>query len=203
MQLADACRQTRRTGLQDVSRFHFKNAVLSYGDHLVPPRPGANDGLLHFLTAPRREDHFWIAPGNFRGRDDTIACKTSVGQFREDRRAAGNLDELLDPSEAGNNRLAPLLEERAKAAGKSASRLANPIEVGCEVGGERFSSRLTPDQPTKHSNHLQDLGDAALVECDDGQATANELRREIGLEILEGQDGMGAKRLDLLAARVL
>src|SRR4029453_2193584 len=137
MQMADAFRQTRRTGLQDVSRFHFKNAVLSYGDHLIPSRPGANDGLLHFLTAPRREDHFWIAPGNFRGRDDTIARKTSVGQFREDRRAAGNLDELFDPSDAGNNRLVPLLEERAKAARKSASRLANPVRVGRMGGGGR------------------------------------------------------------------
>jgi hypothetical protein len=79
MQLANAFRQTRRTGLQDVSRFHFTNAVLSYGTHLIPPRPGANEGLLHFFPAPRREDHFWIAPGNFRGLDDTIARETSIG----------------------------------------------------------------------------------------------------------------------------
>src|SRR4029453_8347153 len=121
MQLADAFRQTRRTGLQDVSRFQFKNAGLLYGDHLIPSRPGANDGLLHFLSAPRREDHFWIAPGNFRGRDDAMARNTDIGQVREDWLAAGNLDELFASSDAGNNRLAPLLEEHARAALKSSS----------------------------------------------------------------------------------
>src|SRR4029450_12539507 len=130
MQLADAFRQTRRTGLQDVSRFHFKNAVLSYGDHLIPSRPGANDGLLHFLSAPRREDHFWIAPRNFRGRDDAIAPKTSIGQFREDWLAAGNLDELFDPSDAGNNRLVPLPQENPRAAREMGRRVADTIAGG-------------------------------------------------------------------------
>src|SRR5262245_1175561 len=176
MNLADAFRQTRGTWLQDVGRFHFKNTVLSYRAHLVPPGPGVDNALLDFLSAPRREDHFWIALGNFRRVDDPIARETGIGQFRENRSAAGNLDELLDPSDAGNDRLVPLLEEDAKATWKAASRLANPIEVGLEIGGEPFGGRLTPDQTAEHPNHLQNLGDAALVEGDDRQAAANELR---------------------------
>ena len=58
------------------------------------------------------------------------------------------------------------------------------------------------DDAAEHADHLQDLGDAALVEREDRVAALHELGRDVGLQIREREDEVGLERLDLVVARV-
>jgi hypothetical protein len=81
-------------------------------------------------------------------------------------------------------------------------RRADFFEAGLELVGERFGFALTSHESAEHPDHLQDLGDAALVERDDIQAAADELRGQIGLEVGEGEDEIRLQRGDLVELRV-
>ena len=59
-----------------------------------------------------------------------------------------------------------------------------------------------PTMPPRIADHLQDLGDAPLIERHDGIAATNQLGRERRLQIGEREDQVGAQRVDLVESRV-
>jgi hypothetical protein len=97
VQLTDAICQRCWTRLKDVRRFDLEDAVVSYGGHVTPARPGHDCGLFHLLPTPRREDHFRIPARDVRGIDDAIFRQAALRQLWENRIASGNLDELFNP----------------------------------------------------------------------------------------------------------
>ena len=121
--------------------------------HAIPARPLDDRSLLHRLAAPRRDDHVGIAldaPPRDRRCDP---CRAPVAQLREDRLAAGDLDQLLDPADAGDQRVVPLLEEharpprRSRCARRRADRARGPRSSSL---GERVAaSSAQPDQPAE------------------------------------------------------
>src|SRR6266566_7542191 len=102
MELPNALRQTRGPWLQDVGRFHFEKALMSHRGDRLPPGTARDRRLLHVLPAPRREDDLGIASRDVRRIHDAIAAESGVGELWKDRRPAGDLDELLDPADTGN-----------------------------------------------------------------------------------------------------
>jgi len=72
---------------------------VSDGADRLPSRAFTDPRRLHFLPAPGRQDDFRIAPRGLERIHYPIAPETRLGQLRKDRGAAGNLDELLDPSD--------------------------------------------------------------------------------------------------------
>ena len=119
------------------------------------------------------------------GIDDPVLRERRTGQLRENRRAAGDVDELFNPSDARDQRLVPLVEEDARPCRQRRFRLRG----GCDRGprsqtiSQRFSLWLTPDEAAEHPDHLQNLGDRALVERDDREAAPHQFRRELRLQI--------------------
>ena len=83
-------------------------------------------------------------------------------------------------------------------AGNRRGGCANSVEIGLERARQAFGVGLTAHETAEHPNHLQNLADGALIERDDGEAAAYELRREIGLQIGEREHQVRPQRFDLV-----
>ncbi len=128
--------------------------------------------------------------------------RRAVPQFRKNRFAAGDLDKLLDPLNAGDERIVPLFEEHAGADRQPLGTASNVIHTRLELNCERGSAVPGADERTDHANRLQDLCDASLVERHHRIAASNQLRRDVGLQIREPQHQVGPQRFDLLESRI-
>jgi hypothetical protein len=73
---------------------------------------------------------------------DSILRESRLGQLREDRHAAGDRDQLFDPSDAGNQRIVPLLEEDTRALGKVGRGAKDSLEAVLESAREILGPRL-------------------------------------------------------------
>ena len=71
-----------------------------------------------------------------------------------------------------------------------------------ELRRERVALLGHADDAGEHADHLQDLGDAALVEGEDRVAALDEVVGDVGLQIGEREDQIRLERLDLLVAGV-
>ena len=76
------------------------------------------------------------------------------------------------------------------------------LQAVLERIGERDRAIGAPDDRAHHANHLKNLGDAALVERNDGVAAPDELGGNIRLQIGEGQDQIGLERLNLVESSI-
>ena len=200
--LLHALREARRPWLQDVGRFDLVDAVVAHRADAVPSRPRPNrpsssSSRTTTRTRPRGRGARTSAGSTMRSRREA-----GVGQLRENRRAAGDLDELLHPADPRDQRIVPLLEERPQPDGKRAGGLADAIEIRRQPIRQRLGFGLAADESAEHPDHLEDFGDAALVEGDDGNAAANELGAEIGLQIGKREDEIRFERFDLVELRV-
>src|SRR5471030_55347 len=202
MHLLDPFGQAGGARLQDVGGLDLEDAIVADGAGRVPARPRLNRRLPHFLAAPRREDHLRIAARDLRRIDDAIPGEAGVLELGEDRRPAGDRDELFHPSNAGDQRRVPLLEEHAWPRRKPRRRFPDALQPLRQLPGELLGFLLTADQPAEHRDHLQDLVDAALIEHDHVQAAADELGDEIRLQIREREHEVRFQRFDLVELRV-
>src|SRR5688500_5553859 len=132
MDLLDAVCEARGAGLEGVGGLDLEDAVVANGAPAAPARPGAARGRVHFLAAPGREEDPWRASGGFGGIDNAILREAGVGELRKNRRAAGDLNQFLDPTEAGDQRVVPFLEEDAESGRECGGCFANLIQSGFE-----------------------------------------------------------------------
>ena len=198
----DALRQGRRTGLENVGGLHLVDPAVPDRGHVLPSRPRADPFLANRLAAPRADDHIRRPRDDLLAGHDPILRQAGIGQLGEDRLAAGDLDELLGPANAADQRVVPFLEKHFRTARQRLGALANVVEALFERGDERGALLGNADDPGEHANHLQDLGDAALVEGEDRVAALDEVVGDVGLEIGEREDQIRFERLDLFVARV-
>ena len=137
-QLPHALGQRGGAGLQDEHRLDLADRAGADGGHLIPAGPGGDGVRPHGLAAPRGDDHFGVSPNDLLRGHDAVLSELGVTKLREDRIAAGDLDELLDPLDAGDQRLVPFLEihtrsprrtgrgRRARGRGPRSNRAARP-----------------------------------------------------------------------------
>src|SRR5262249_58674814 len=96
-----------------------------------PPAGSAGDAVaVHRLTTPGRQDDLRVTADHFIGRHDALAGDRAVAQLGEDVAAAGNLDELRDPADAGDEWIVPLLAVHARAIGPHTRVLADLLDLG-------------------------------------------------------------------------
>src|SRR4029077_16941461 len=100
--------------LKDVGGLDLEDAIVADRGDPITARTILNRRLLHLLSAPRREDDLGIAPRDLRGIDNTIFGEPATGELRENRLATRDRNELLDPADAGDERIVPLFEKHAE-----------------------------------------------------------------------------------------
>ena len=104
-------------------------------------------------------------------------------QLGKERLSTGDLDELVHPADARNQRVVPLLEEDTRPVRQIRCAVRDLVQVLFEPFDERFCFGRSPDQRSDHADHLQDLGDAALIERDHRVAATDQLRGDVRLKI--------------------
>src|SRR5204863_6770950 len=114
---------------------------------------------------------------------DAVPGEPGARELGKKRTAARDLVQFLDPSYSGNQRVIPFFEEHARRPREARRRFTNAIEVGRQPVRKLLGLTLTSDQTAEHSNHLQNFGDAPLIERYHGDAAAHELRGKGCLEI--------------------
>ena len=69
----------------------------------------------------------------------------------------------------------PFFEEHTRALRKLLCGVANLFQSALEVRSERPSLRLAADEAGEHTNHLEDLGNRALVERENRKSALDQL----------------------------
>src|SRR3984893_9361643 len=111
LQLREAIGQGCRARLQDQRRFDFIHVLVLHGWSSIEARPRHHPLGPKLLAAPRPDDEIGLAGNHLPGRHNTVLGCTPIPTIGEDVDAAGDLDELRDPTYAGDQRIVPLLEE--------------------------------------------------------------------------------------------
>jgi hypothetical protein len=115
--------------------------------------------------------------------------------------AAGDLDELRDPFNSGNQWIVPFLEEYPWP-------LRQPLPTASDFGQTHFEHSYELPSPfaridycAQHPNHIEDPGDTSLIEGVQVESAANQIGGNVGLEIGECQDKIGLQGEDLVDVR--
>src|SRR5690606_9395992 len=109
--------------------------------------------------------------------------------------------ELRDPSDAGNGGLVPFLEIDAGAEGKRGARMRYLGHALVQPVDEETRLRLLSRQRTEHDDHVEDLGESALVEGMDIDARLHKIVHDLRLNIGKGENEIGLEREDLRNVR--
>src|SRR5262249_38500634 len=116
-------------------------------------------------------------------------------QFGEYLLAAGDLDEFRDPANAADERIVPFLEinRRLRPAANQPRHLAKASFI---APGKLFRLIRRSGQSADGANHRENAGDVTLIERMDGNASADQLCRDLRLEIGKGENEIGLERED-------
>ena len=197
MNPANALRQARRAGLQDVRRFDFEDSVVDHRADAVPAVPFADPRRLHFLAAPRREHHLRVRAAR--------PLKRSTMRLRA-RRASASSGKIGSPpaiSTSSSTHRIPEINGSSHSSKKTRNRR------GKRAADSRMRSRFAasrsascsasawqPTSPPSIRIICRISATGALVERDDGDAALDELGGEVGLQIGEREHEIGPERLD-------
>src|SRR5277367_2010581 len=109
----------RRARLQNERRLDFVQLPVADRRHRVPTGSGRHLIGTEALAAPRTEDDIRSAAHDFAGvREDAILAQRTQRALREYIVAAGDADQLADPTNSRDERLVPFLEIDARTAGQ-------------------------------------------------------------------------------------
>src|SRR5262249_16867304 len=163
------------------------------------PTGSARDGVaIHRLATPRGQDELGIPADDFVGRHDALARARTVPQLDKDIAASGDLDELRDPADAGDERIVPLLEVDTRAMGPHARVLADLLHLVPDVLDEAARGLFATERAADHEHGAQHVFERALVRAQHGDAAADQLPHDVLLEIGEPQHEIGLELEDLV-----
>jgi len=106
----EAVGQGRRSWLQNQRRFDLDDAVVPYRRDRIPA--GSLPDLVRndLLAAPRGENDVGRRHDHIMWRDNSVFGSLLFSQFGKYLLATSDLDEFLDPPDAADERIVPLLE---------------------------------------------------------------------------------------------
>jgi hypothetical protein len=131
------------------------------------------------LVANRADDQIGSSLDHFLRSYDAILGCGLISAVGEDVDAAGDLDELRDPSNSGDQRIVPFLEEYSWPARQALRAASDFGQTRFERSNELPSPFARIDHRAQHPNHTEDSGDASLIEGMDVEPTTNEIRRSL------------------------
>jgi hypothetical protein len=106
--------------------------------------------------------------------------------------AAGDLDQLGNPADPGDQRLVPLLKEDARAGATMLLLARDRLKAPSQGVRQCVGGIAAIDQRPEGTDDSEDAGHVALVEQMDGEACAGEVLDDSGLEIGEARTRSGA-----------
>jgi len=104
----------RRPGRQNQGRFDFAEILVLHGWDAVEASPRCNALRPEFLAAPRADDQIGLPYDHVLGCHDTVLGCALISAIGEDVDPAGDIDELRNPSNSGDQRIVPLFEEHPR-----------------------------------------------------------------------------------------
>ena len=102
--------QGSRPRLQDQRRFDLMQRAAADSRYAIKPRPLSDLLGAKLLAAPGADNNIRLASDYFFRRHHTILGRFARGTIGKDVEAAGGLNQLRYPSDAGNHRIVPFLE---------------------------------------------------------------------------------------------
>src|ERR1700730_2739734 len=192
----EAVGQCRRSRLQNQRRFDLDNAVVPHRRDRIPA--GSLPDLVRndLLAAPRGENDVGRRHDHIMWRDNSVFGGLLFSQFGKHILATGNLDEFRDPPDAADERIVPFLEIYLRLWPPTNQR-RHLAEASFIAPGKPFRLVYRSDQSADGADHRKNAGDIALIESMDGNACADQLCRDLRLEIGEGEDEVRLERADL------
>jgi hypothetical protein len=185
-----------------ISKIRF---AVTAGD-LIPAGAGPNAIRHDLFAAPGGEDHVRAGRRDGVRRDDPVLGRGTRAKMAADVVAAGDLDQLGNPADPGDQRLVPLLEEDARAGPSMLLLTRDRLEAPSQGVRQRIGGIAAIDERPKGADHREDAGHVTLVEQMDGKAGACEILDDSGLEIGESEDEIGrfsgSSRLSLPMTRI-
>src|SRR5580704_1882245 len=131
LKLREAIGQCGRPGPQNRGRFNFVEILVLHGWDAVEASPRCNVLRPEFLAAPRADDQIRFPRNHLLNHHDTALGGALISAIGENVDAAGDLDEFRDPSNSGDQRLVPFLEEYPWP-------LRQPLRTASRSGQARF-----------------------------------------------------------------
>src|SRR3984893_8708595 len=105
LQLREAIGQSCRARLQDQRRFDFIHSLVLHGRSSIEARPRRNVLGPELFPAPGADDQIGLPRDYLLGRHNTALGCALISKIGEDVDAAGDLDELRDPTNTGDQRI--------------------------------------------------------------------------------------------------
>ena len=143
------------------------------------------------------------APRTSLGRDDAVLARArpsrSSGKIGSPPAISTSSSTQQMPEISGSSHSSKNTRGRRGSAPPRARMSSSPRSSRV---GERLGALAGADQAADDADHLQDLGDAPLIERHDRIAAANQLGGDVRLQIGEGEDQIRLQRLDLVEPRV-
>src|SRR3984893_11209663 len=192
----EAVGQGRRSWLQDERRLDLDDAAIPYCRDRIPAGSLPDLARNDLLAAPRRDNDVGRRSNHVMWRDDTVFSGLLFSQFGKHILATGDLDEFRDPADAADERIVPLLEINLRLP-SPANRRRHLVKASFIAPGKPFRLIYRSDQSADGADHRENAGDIALIESMDGNACADQLCRDLRLEIGEGEDEVRLERADL------
>src|ERR1700726_978014 len=192
----EAVGQGRRSWLQDERRLDLDDAAIPYCRDRIPS--GSLSDLVQndLLAAPRGDNDVGRRSDHVMWRDNSVFGSLLISQFRKHILATGDLDEFRDPANAADERIVPLLEINLLLP-SPANRRRHLAKASFVTLGKPFRLIYRSDQSADGADHRENARDIALIESMDGNACADQLCRDLRLEIGEGEDEVRLERADL------
>src|SRR2546427_8990012 len=127
------------------------------------------------LAAPRREDDLGIPLDHRLRRDDPTVGPRLPAELDEDVTAAGDLDQLGDPADAGDERIVPLLEVDALAVGPHRRIIPDLVHLVPLVLAEPARGLRVADGPADEEDGAQHVVDGARVRAEHRDSASDQV----------------------------
>src|SRR3954471_13825692 len=126
----------------------------------MAPAPGRRDlGRNELLAAPGADDDVGSRRDQLGQRYDALPGVLAPRQRGKHLDAAGDLDQLRHPADAGDHRLVPFLEVDAWTPCERRGARACLVEALLQRARERIGLAAHADQRAERADHVEDAGD--------------------------------------------
>src|ERR1700730_5505459 len=192
----EAVGQGRRSWLQDERRLNLDDAAIPYCRDRIPSGSLSDLARNDLLATPRGDNDVGRRSDHVMWRDNSVFGSLLFSQFGKHLLATSDLDEFRDPANATDERIVPLLEVNPRLP-SPANRRRHLVKASFVTLGKRFCLDQRTEQSANGANHRENASDIVLIESMDGNACADQLCRDLRLEIGEREDEVRLKRADL------